>query len=179
MRDCRFLDTLDRRVVEYKYYSSSSSNKHHDHHRYPPYRRNDRGYLPDEFKKVNPPTFFGDVKKLEDAKTWILGMNKLFDFHDYTDNIKARVVIFILKGKVDIWWEDVKWVRDIITYDLSWWEFKRFFMKKYFSERYYNSKAKECYELKTGSMTEEECMTKFLVLLRYVPYLTNEKAKVQ
>ena len=30
-----------------------------------------------------------------------------------------------------------------------------------------------------GSMTDEECMTKFLELLRYVPYLTDEKAKVQ
>ena len=30
-----------------------------------------------------------------------------------------------------------------------------------------------------GSMIEEEYMTKFLELLRYVPYLTDEKAKVQ
>ena len=30
-----------------------------------------------------------------------------------------------------------------------------------------------------GSMTEEEYTTKFLELLRYVPYLKDEKAKVQ
>jgi len=30
-----------------------------------------------------------------------------------------------------------------------------------------------------GSMTDEEYMTMFLELLRYVPYLTDEKAKVQ
>jgi len=39
--------------------------------------RNDMGYLLDEFKKVKPPTFDGDMKKLEDAEAWILGMNKL------------------------------------------------------------------------------------------------------
>jgi len=30
-----------------------------------------------------------------------------------------------------------------------------------------------------GSMTDEEYMTKFLELLRYVPYLKVEKTKVQ
>jgi len=46
-------------------------------------------------------------------------------------------------------------------------------------ERYYDSKAKEFYELKMGSMTDEEYTTKFMELLRYVPYLKDEKAKVQ
>lgn len=46
-------------------------------------------------------------------------MNKFFDLHEHTDNMKARIAIFSLKGKVDIWWEDVKQVRDIKKYDLS------------------------------------------------------------
>jgi len=50
--------------------------------------------------------------------------------------------------------------------------------KKYLEERYYDSKAKELYYLKMGLMIDEEYMTKFLELLRYVPYLANEKAKV-
>ena len=91
--------------------------------------------------------------------------------------MKAKVVIFNLKGKVDIWWEDVKWVRDIKIDDLSWQKFKSIFRKKYFPERYYDSKAKELYELKMGSMIGEEYMTKFLELLRCVLYLMDEKAK--
>jgi len=62
---------------------------------------------------------------------------------------------------------------------LRWHEFKRLFRKKYLSERYYDSKAKEFYELKIGSMTNEEYTTKFLELLRYVSYLKDEKTKVQ
>ena len=46
-------------------------------------------------------------------------------------------------------------------------------------ERYYNSKAKEFYELKIGPMTYEVYITKFFKLLRYVPYLKYEKDKVQ
>eukprot|EP00253_Pinus_taeda_P005050 PITA_05050 len=130
-------------------------------------QRNDKGYLPDEFKKAKTPTFDGDVKKSEDAEAWILGMNKFFEMHEYIDNMKARIRIFSLKGKAGIWWEDVKRVRDIRTDDLSWQEFKRLFRKKYLSERYYGSKAKEFYDRKMGSMTDEEYMTKFLELLRY------------
>jgi len=46
-------------------------------------------------------------------------------------------------------------------------------------ERYYDSIAKELYELKMGLMTNEEYMNKSLELLKYVLYLKNEKAKVQ
>ena len=65
-------------------------------------------------------------------------MNKLFEFHEYTDNMKARISMFILKGKSDIWCEDVKQFRDIKTDDLSWQKFKRLF-RKYLSISLKNS----------------------------------------
>jgi len=84
------------------YYSSSGSDIHHDRHRYHPYRRNDRGYLPNEFKKEKPPNFDRYVKNSEDAKAWINGMNKFFEFQEYKDNMKAREAIFSSKGKTNI-----------------------------------------------------------------------------
>jgi hypothetical protein len=63
--------------------------------------------------------------------------------------------------------------------DLSWKKFEKYFWKKYFSERYFDEKAKEFYELKLGKLTIEEYVNKFLDLLRYVPYIKAEKAKVQ
>ena len=73
----------------------------------------------------------------------------------------------------------MKPVRDIRIEDLSWHEFKRIFRKKYLSERYYDIKTKEFYELKMWPMIDEEYTTTFLELLRYLPYLKDEKAKVQ
>lgn len=64
----RFLDTPDRRGDGRKFYSSSSSNMYHGHHHYHPYKRSDKGYFPFEFKKYKPPTFYGDLKKSEDAE---------------------------------------------------------------------------------------------------------------
>lgn len=117
--------------------------------------------------------------KLKYAHAWLLEMNNSFKLHDYTYNMKAKITIFNIKGKENIWWGDVKSVRDIRTKELSWNQFKRFFMQKYLLERYYEGKAKVFYEINMGSMTNEEYMTKFLELLRCVLYIKDEKDKVQ
>ena len=77
---------------------------YHGHHHYHPYKRNERGYFLDELKKSKPCTFNGELKKLEDAKAWMLEMNKFFEFHVYTKNMKSRITIFSLNGKENKWW---------------------------------------------------------------------------
>jgi len=57
--------------------------------------------------------------------------------------------------------------------------FKKYFKRKYLSEQYFEEKAKEFYELRLGSMTMKELCSKFLSSLRYVPYLADEKPKIQ
>jgi len=84
IQDGRLLDILDRRGDGHKFYYNYGSDRHYDRHRYHPYRRSDMGYFPYEFKKSKPPTFDGDLKKLEDAKAWLLGMKKFFELHEYT-----------------------------------------------------------------------------------------------
>ena len=92
--------------------------------------------------------------------------------------MKAKITTFSLKGKMDIWWEDVKNVKGIHEEDLTWHASERLFKKKYLSERYYDDRAKEFYVFQMGSMTYDEYTSRFLELLRYVPYLKEEKAKV-
>lgn len=57
------------------------------------------GIFFDEFKKENPPTFDGEMKKPQDAKEWFLGMRKLSRLPDYSENMKSRVSTFNIKGK--------------------------------------------------------------------------------
>eukprot|EP00253_Pinus_taeda_P022770 PITA_22770 len=77
------------------------------------------------------------MNKSQDVEAWLLGMRKFIRFHDYSENMKARIALFSLRGKA----------------------------------------AKEFYELRIGSTTDEEYTSRFLELLRYVPYLREEKAK--
>lgn len=119
IRDDRLFDTLDRRGVGHMYYSSSGSQRYHDRHHYHPYQRSDRGYFIDDFKKAKPPTFDGEMNKSQDAKAWMLGMRKFFKLHYYSENMKARIALFSLKGKTYIWWEDVKNAKGIDEEDLN------------------------------------------------------------
>lgn len=132
----------------------------------------------DKFKKKNLPTFNGEIKKSQDVEAWFLSMRKLFRLHDYSENKKGRIALFSLKGKADIWWEYVNNIKDIHEDELTWHVFEKLFKKKYLSERYYDDRSKEFYELRMGSMIDEEYTSIFLELLRYVPYLGEEKAKV-
>jgi len=136
------LDTPDRQVIGHGIYSNSSSDKYRGHHHYHPYRRSDRGYVPDKFMKENPPTFDREKKKSQDVEVWLLGMNKLFRLHDYLENMKTIIVVFNLKGKLDIWWEDVNNVKVIHEEELTWSEFERIFRNKYLSKRYYDDREK-------------------------------------
>jgi len=93
------------------YYSGSGSDRHHDLHHYHPYRRSNKGYFLDDFKKEKTPTFYKEMKKSHDAEAWLLDMKKFFQLHDYLENRKEKIATFSLKGKVGIWWEDMKNVK--------------------------------------------------------------------
>lgn len=105
-------------------------------------------------------------------------MKKYFIIHDYSENMKARFASYNLKGKADIWWEELKNVRAITEEELTQEEFEKLFREKYLSEHYYDNKAKAFYELKMGKLTNDNYVTKFFELLRYVPYLKDEKSKI-
>lgn len=59
------------------------------------------------------------MKKSRDVEAWLLGMNKFYKLHDYLANMKVRITIFSLKGKANIWWEDVNNVRGIHEEELT------------------------------------------------------------
>ena len=52
--------------------------------------------------------FNGEVEKGEEAEAWLSGMKKYFQIYKYSDRLKARMAIYNLTRKVDIWWQDIK-----------------------------------------------------------------------
>ena len=85
------------------------------------------------------------------------------------------MTIYNLIGKAYIWWQDLKRVKGIKEKNINQSNFK----KKFLSEQYYEERAKEFYELKLGTMNMKELNSKFLSLVCYVPYIVDEKPKVQ
>eukprot|EP00253_Pinus_taeda_P028245 PITA_28245 len=133
--------------------------------------------LQGEFRKIKPPHFDGEQE--EAAEAWIINMNKYFKLYEYDNNLKARLAIFQLQGKATLWWEEVKIVKGVTEQNITWDNFKRFFKERYLTEHFYDEKAREFHDLRLGQQTMDEFITRFTSLLRYVPYIREEKAKVQ
>ena len=89
------------------------------------------------------------------------------------------MTIYDLTGKADIEWQDIKRVKGIKEKNINWSTFKKYFKTKFLSEQYYEERAKQFYGLRLGTMSMKELNSKFLILLRYVPYIVDEKPKVQ
>ena len=89
------------------------------------------------------------------------------------------MTIYNMKGRANIWWQYLNISQGIKEENLEWSEFKKLFKKQYLSESYYERKTKELYELKLGQMSIEDLINKLLDLLHLVPYIKEEKVKIQ
>jgi hypothetical protein len=138
-----------------KTHSSSSPSPTRKH------QKSGREELKGEMNKIKPPTFDGEHKKEEDAETWLLGMKKYFQLQNYSSHAERRIVIYQLKGKASMWWDQFVQVQHIKEKEVTWKEFKRYFEKKYLTKRYYDRKMKEFLELKLGNMTRLYCLSIF------------------
>ena len=156
VRGGKLLDTPYKRGNAYGFHSSYGFEGHHHHQFHHPYMRSGKVYFPKVFKKEKPPTFDGEMKKSEYVEAWWLGMKNFFRFHDYLENMKSKIASSNLKGKENIWWQDVKHVRGIREEELIWDMFEILFKRKFLSEIYYDENVKDFYELNMCSMQYDD-----------------------
>jgi hypothetical protein len=100
-----------RSVSRHHHHSPRHSNKRADINSSPSLVRNHKrsgvDKLRGEMNKIKPPTFDGEHKKDEDAETWLLGMRKYFQLHNYSSHVEDRIFIDQLKGKASMWWDQL------------------------------------------------------------------------
>ena len=85
-------------------------------------RRSNRQHLMEKLKRGRKP------------QSWLSGMKKYFQIYNYSNQLKARMAIYNLMGKVDIWWQDLKRVKSIRENNINWSTFKKYFKKKFLSK---------------------------------------------
>jgi hypothetical protein len=95
-------------------HSSSSPSPTRKH------RRSGVDELKGEMNKIKPPTFDGEHKKEEDVETWFLGMRKYFQLQNYSSHAEGRIVMYQLKGKASMWWDQLVQVQHIREKDITW-----------------------------------------------------------
>ena len=77
--------------------------------------------------------FNGEIEKGEKVEAWLCGMKKCFQIHNYSDELKAKMAIYNLTRKEDIWWKDINKVKGKKERNVTWKTFKKLFKIKYLS----------------------------------------------
>ena len=119
--------------------------------------------------------FNREVEKGEEAESWLSRVNKYFHIYNYYFLLKGRMAINNLTKKADIWWKYIMRVKNMKEKYFNWRVFKNYFKRRFMSKQYYEDSAREFYDLKIGSTSIKELSSNFLSLLRYIPYIIDEK----
>jgi hypothetical protein len=102
---------ISRSVGRHHHHSQGFSKRRAHSSSSPSPTKNHRTYGVDELKgemnKIKPPTFDREHKKEEDAETWLLGMRKYFQLQNYSSHAEGRIVMYQLKGKASMWWDQI------------------------------------------------------------------------
>ena len=93
--------------------------------------------------------------------------------------MKSCLEIYNLKGKATKWWRDLNHTKKDEAKEILWSNFHRMFQEKYMCEIFSDKKVKQFHKLRLGSMDIDSFINIFFDLLHYVPYIKDEKVKIQ
>jgi hypothetical protein len=83
--------------------------------------------LQGEMRKLKPSSFDGEREKEYDDETWLIGIRKYFQLHNYSSNLEAIIATYHFHGKFVMWWDQLKQVEHINENKITWKQFKRYF----------------------------------------------------
>ena len=127
------------------------------------------------FRAHHPLTFTGGGDPMV-ADHWFMQIENVLEAMEITyDMTRIRLAAFQLEGEAHVWWKWARTSRDLEA--MTWAEFQELFMGTYFPE---TAKAQEFLELKQGTMTGMDYVTRFTELARFVDdYMATNLAKVK
>ena len=102
-----------------------------------------------------------------DAKEWINSTENLFDFMQLNEREKVSCASYMLKKDARIWWDVVKYTRDITQ--MTWVDFLEEFNNKYYNVSILAAKVIEFSNLWQGNLPVIKYFRKFDRLARYAP----------
>ena len=111
------------------------------------------------------------------ADDWLVNTEKIFDVFTCTGREKVNLTASLFFELADNWWQTVKEPYQAMADDTAWDTFKNHFTDKYVPSHIKRQKAIEFQQLKQGSMTVLEYVTKFERLGRYARELIDTEQK--
>ena len=97
------------------------------------------------------------------ADHWFIQIENILEAMEITsDTTRIGLATFQLEGEAQVWWRWARTSRDLEV--MTWAEFQELFMGKYFPVTVRHAKAQKFLELKQGTMTVMDYVTRFTEL---------------
>ncbi|XP_038972103.1 uncharacterized protein LOC120104665 [Phoenix dactylifera] len=126
----------------------------------------------ERFRRLNPPMFNGGSDPMI-AEAWIRELEKMYELLQFTEEVKVKLAISMLRGSADSWWTAMETAYEVNG--MAWGDFKRVFYAKYFSDSVRQMKQNEFLSLtQSEHMTVSDYVNRFDELGRFCPQFMED-----
>ncbi|XP_073017761.1 uncharacterized protein [Primulina eburnea] len=128
------------------------------------------------FQSFQPPILQG-IETPVDCENWLEDMEMLFEFLDFTDDCRVKLIGHQLQDAARSWWLVTKEALEQRSSLITWKIFKIEFCQRFFPVSYRQDKSAEFSTLRQGHLSIDEYLAQFFILLRFVPHVArNDEA---
>lgn len=99
-----------------------------------------------------PPSFAGSTNGVE-AEPWLLSLDRCFGLHPYESNLKAQIVIHLLRGTTSTWGRQEEYKNDLARDTVTWDIFIERFKDRYLSKHYRQCKIDKFHDLQQKGLS--------------------------
>jgi hypothetical protein len=131
----------------------------------------------EDFQCTKPPTFSHAVEPM-DADDWLKSIEKKLQVVQCNNREKVLLASHQLSRPVTDWWDAYMEAREE-SENINWLEFRAAFHAHHVAQGVIKLKKEEFQDLKQGSMSMKEDITKFTQLSRYAPNEVDTDEKKQ
>jgi hypothetical protein len=130
-----------------------------------------------DFQRTKTPTFSHAVEPM-DADDWLKFVEKKLQVVQCNNHEKMLLASHQLSGPATDWWDVYVEAHEELK-NINWPEFRAAFCAHHILQEVVKLKKKEFQDLKQGSMSVNEYITKFIQLSRYAPHEVDTDKKKQ
>ncbi|XP_073045955.1 uncharacterized protein [Primulina eburnea] len=129
------------------------------------------------FQSFRPPTLKG-IESAVECESWLDDIEMLFDYLEYTDERRVKLVGHQLQEVAKNWWLTTKRALEHRGTEITWKVCKAEFYQQFFPVSYRKYKGAEFANLREGQLNIEEYVAKFPTLLRFTPHVAESDEAV-
>ncbi|XP_073285396.1 uncharacterized protein, partial [Primulina huaijiensis] len=129
------------------------------------------------FQSFQPPILKG-IETPGDCENWLDDIEMLFEFLDFTEDCRVKLIGNQLREVARSWWLVIKEALEQRGPVITWKIFKVEFYQRFFPVSYRQDKSAEFANLRQGQLNIAEYLAQFFTLLRFAPHVARNDAAV-